>query len=171
MNFWIYKKKNYIINLQKVLKNNNFFFFWNLRTLSLKDFIYILAKSNIYTIWLKKNTFLKFYQNDIKLKKILTSQCYFSYGLLSDINFKDFIQNISKSKNNIIILGLILNNNLFLDLNRFKLLKNELNYLNDINKIYIKLINHMLRYYVLIRINFIRNLYLLNYKKNFSIIK
>ena len=133
-----------------------------------------LETLNISTIWLKQGVFSSLYLNNknIKLKSLLRSQCFFSYSKLNKISFNQFIASFEKYKSELILLGIIINNNLFLDVNRFELVKDYLKQFDkDINSLYTLFLRKIFIFYVLNRILWIKLLYLQLYKKNFTIIK
>ena len=79
-------------------------------------------------MWLKQGVFSSLYLNEknIKLKSLLRSQCFFSYGNLENISFSSLISFFEKNKNDLILLGIVLNNNVFLDTKRFEFTKRYL---------------------------------------------
>ena len=176
MNFWIFRKKRYSVTLNKIISNNNFFFFWNFRDgeSDLKSFVFNLESLNISTIWLKRGVFSSLYLNNqnLKLKYLLKSQAFLSYGQLSNIDFLSLINFIDKNQQKLIFLGMLLNNNLFIDLNRFNLIKKSLqDYKGSMESLYKLLLQRFFIYFILNRLAIFKFFYLLNYKKNFTLIK
>ena len=98
---------------------------------------------------------------NLKLKYLLKSQAF-----LSLINF------IDKNQQKLIFLGMLLNNNLFIDLNRFNLIKKSLqDYKGSMESLYKLLLQRFFIYFILNRLAIFKFFYLLNYKKNFTLIK
>lgn len=175
MNFWLYRKKKYLVNIKKIIKNNDFFFFWNYRENSnnLKSFLLELEKLNINTLWLKRSVFSSIYLNNsnIKLKYLLKSQSYFSYSKLSNINFNEFIKFIDQNKKKLIFLGFLFDKNTFIDLNRFNYIKKDLkNYSLNMNSIYKILLQKVFVFFILKRLMLFKFFYILIYKKNLTLI-
>jgi hypothetical protein len=133
-----------------------------------------LESLNISTMWLKQGVFSSLYLNErnIKLKSLLRSQCFFSYGSLENINFAKLVEFFDKNKNDLILLGMVLNNNVFLDTKRFEFIKKSLKIFDkDINSLYLAFLRKVFVYYVLNRLLWIKLLYIQLYKKNFTLIK
>ena len=140
----------------------------------LSDFTTFLEGLNISTMWIKQGVFSSLYlsESNIRLKSLLRSQCYFSYGSLKSIDFPSLISYFEKNKNDLILLGIVLNNNVFLDIKRYNFMKKYLKEFSvDINSLYLSFLRKIFAYYVLNRLFWIKLLYIQLYKKNFTIIK
>ena len=162
--------------MKKIINNNSFFFFWNYREndVNLKSFLFELEKLNINTLWLKRGVFSSIYitNRNFKLKYLLKTQSYFSYGDLSEINFYDFVQFIEKNKKKLIILGFLFNDNLLIDLNRFNYIKNNLKeYKSNIFSLYKILLQKIFVYFILNRIILFKLFYISIFKKNLTLIR
>ena len=175
MNFWLFRKKKYLVNIKKIIKNNDFFFFWNYRESgsNLKSFLLDLEKFNINTVWLKRSVFSSIYINNsnIRLKYILKSQSYFSYSKLYNINFQEFISFIEKNKNKLIFLGFLFNKNVFIDFHRFNIIKKDLkNFQYDMFSVYKNLLQKFFVFYILNRLILFKFFYISIHKKNLTLI-
>jgi len=175
MNFWLYRKKKYLVDIKKIIKNNDFFFFWNYRESgsSLKSFLLDLEKLNINTLWLKRSVFSSVYINDsnIKLKYLLKSQSYFSYSQLSIVNFNDLINFIEKNKKKLIFLGFLFNKNVFIDSFRFNYIKKDLkNFQSNMSSLYRILLQKIFVFFVLNRLLLFKFFYISIHKKNLTLI-
>ncbi|MAE59605.1 MAG: hypothetical protein CME69_12090 [Halobacteriovorax sp.] len=136
--------------------------------------MYKLEEFNLSTIWLKRGVFSSIYLNNsnLKLRYLLKSQSFLSYGQTNEVNFYDLVKFIDNNKSKLIFLGMIINNNLFVDAKRFNLVKDTLkNYKGSMESIYRLLLQKFFVYFVLNRLAVFKFFYLLNYKKNFTLIK
>lgn len=162
--------------MKKIINKNNFFLFWNFKNngSSLTEFTNILESLSLSTIWLKQGVFSSLYLNNtnLKLKALLRSQSFFSYGEIENINFSNLVKNFDTYKQDLVLLGIILNDNLFLDSHRFKLVKSHLKHFNgSINALYLLFLRKVFVYYVLNRLLWFKLLYIQLYKKNFTLLK
>lgn len=170
MSFWLYKKKKYNNNVKKILEKNNFFFFWDFKDNSKqKDFLLFLETINLFTFWAKKNVLKNFYTNNTLING-LKSQCYFSYGELEKVNTQEFIKLIKKNEDKLVVLGLLMNNNLYLNHSRLALIEKKFDFNLNSNKYYRILLRNILFYSKMNFIIFFKKFYLPLYKKNFKVI-
>lgn len=165
-------KKKYANNLNNILKQNNFFFFWNLKQISKKEILNLLSMIGFKNIWLKKNLFsILFLKSSNKmLYSLLKNQSFFSYGNLNNININDLYSFLQKYNNQFIFLGIIYNNNLFFDKKRFFENYKTFSSINNKNKFYLPLLNKSFFYTIYQKKDLFNAYQIALYKKNFSII-